>query len=423
MGVPASYEAFTAQTLPARLASVAAVTDRLGSDTAAWKVREVGDGNLNLVFIVESPMGALVVKQALPYVRLVGESWPLPLTRSFFEYHALTRQAARDPGRVPEVFHFDQAQALIVMRFLTPHVILRKSVVAGMQHPHLARDMGLFLARSLFRGSNLSLPAPQAKADLALFAANVALADITEALVFSDPYFNADRNRHTPGLEPYIAKLQADRDMKVAAQAMKHAFVSKGETLVHGDLHSGSIMVTATDTQVIDPEFAIYGPFGFDAGMLTANYLLAYFAQSGHETAPGARDDYRHWLLSVLTDTWSIFTAEFGHLWRTERTGILYQASLYEDQGDHLGSEQALAGVLRGIWTDALGFCGVEMHRRIIGLAHVEDLEAIADPARRMRCEAKALAMGRQVAVLREVMSTPDQICELAERIESKDMA
>jgi len=29
-------------------------------------------------------------------VRLVGESWPLPLKRSFFEYHALTRQEARD---------------------------------------------------------------------------------------------------------------------------------------------------------------------------------------------------------------------------------------------------------------------------------------------------------------------------------------
>ena len=45
-----------------------------------WLVREVGDGNLNLVFIVTGPAGGVVVKQALPYVRLVGESWPLPLS-------------------------------------------------------------------------------------------------------------------------------------------------------------------------------------------------------------------------------------------------------------------------------------------------------------------------------------------------------
>jgi hypothetical protein len=73
-----------------------------------WTVREVGDGNLNLVFIVEGDAGSVIVKQALPYVRLVGDSWPLPLKRAFFEYHALIRQEARDPGSVPKVLHFDE---------------------------------------------------------------------------------------------------------------------------------------------------------------------------------------------------------------------------------------------------------------------------------------------------------------------------
>ena len=40
-------------------------------------VREVGDGNINFVYILEGPAGCLCVKQALPYVRIVGESWPL----------------------------------------------------------------------------------------------------------------------------------------------------------------------------------------------------------------------------------------------------------------------------------------------------------------------------------------------------------
>jgi 5-methylthioribose kinase len=417
-----SYQPFTTDTLRARLADLAAVTDRIGPDTRLWEVREVGDGNLNLVFIVSSPQDGLIVKQALPYVRLVGESWPLPLKRSFFEYHALTRHAARDPGRVPEVFHFDAEQALVVMQYLHPHVILRKSIVAGVRHPNLARDMGRFLARSLFRGSNLSMKEAAAKADLALFADNVALADITENLVFSDPYFDAPLNRNTPGLEPWVAKLRADRDMKVAAQEMKHAFVSKSETLVHGDLHSGSIMVTDTDTQVIDPEFAIYGPFGFDIGMLLGNVLLAFFAQSGFEQAPGARAAYRDWLLDVLRDCWTTFEAEFSHLWRSERTGILYQRSLFEDQGDALAAEQALHSVLAGIWSDTLGFAGVEIHRRILGLAHVEDLEAIPNPARRVIAERRALAMGRHLAVMRN-QTTLAQVCALAEWIEKEDIA
>ena len=103
------FEALTVETLPARLGGIEALASRIGGASARWNVREVGDGNLNLVFIVKGDKGGAVVKQALPYVRLVGESWPLPLKRSFFEYHALTRQEARAaPGTVPAIYHFDE---------------------------------------------------------------------------------------------------------------------------------------------------------------------------------------------------------------------------------------------------------------------------------------------------------------------------
>ena len=126
------FQALSVETLPSRLGSLAALADRIGTDAAEWKVREVGDGNLNLVFIVEGAGGAAVVKQALPYVRLVGDSWPLPLKRSFFEYHALTRQEARAPGSVPAIYHFDEGQALIIMEYLAPpHIILRRALIEG----------------------------------------------------------------------------------------------------------------------------------------------------------------------------------------------------------------------------------------------------------------------------------------------------
>jgi 5-methylthioribose kinase len=53
---------------------------------------QVGDGNLNLVFIVRGPAETVVVKQALPYVRCVGESWPLTLDRAFYENAALVEE-------------------------------------------------------------------------------------------------------------------------------------------------------------------------------------------------------------------------------------------------------------------------------------------------------------------------------------------
>lgn len=412
------FEALSVETLAGRLGANEALCSQIGKDTSQWKVREVGDGNLNLVFIVEGAEGAAVVKQALPYVRLVGDSWPLPLKRSFFEYHALTRQQARAPGSVPYIYHFDEGQALIIMEYLSPHIILRRALIEGRQLPNIATDIGLFMARTLFRGSDLHMATKDRKADLALFADNVELCDITENLVFSDPYFDAKMNRHTsPQLDGIVAELRADRDLKVEAQRMKHIFAANAETLLHGDLHSGSIMVTDTETRMIDPEFAFYGPIAFDVAMLLANFWMAFFSQRGHEQ-DGSRDAMRDYLIGVTVETWSVFRAEFSHLWRTERTGMLYQKSLFEDQGDRLGAEQALDHMLHSIWTDLLGFAGVEVHRRILGLAHNADFETIADPDLRARCEAKALKFGRHLAVNRRQIHSIDEVNRLAALIE-----
>lgn len=414
-----SFEALSAETLAQRLGGLDALRARLGADPSAWRVREVGDGNLNLVFIVEGEKGGVVVKQALPYVRLVGESWPLPLKRSFFEYHALVRQEARAPGQVPRVFHFDEAQALIVMEYLSPHVILRRALIEGRELPKIADDLALFMARTLFRGSDLAMETRRRKADLALFADNVELCDITENLVFSDPYFDAEMNAHTtPQLDGLVGELHADRDLKVAAQRMKHLFAAKAETLLHGDLHTGSIMVTETDTRIIDPEFAFYGPMAFDVGMLFANFWMSYFSQAGHEEN-GSRHSMRAWLLGVLETCWSGFRAEFSRLWRTERDGILYQKSLFEAQGDPLGAEQALDAVLHEMWVDLLGFAGIEIHRRILGLAHNADFETIEDLDLKARCEAKALKFGRQIAVNRPHIHSMAETNALAALIET----
>ena len=292
-------------------------------------------------------------------------------------------------------------------------------MIEGEQPPNIAKDLGLFLARTLFRGSDLSMDTKARKADLALFAGNVELCDISENLVFSDPYFDAKMNRHTcPQLDGLVAELRADRDLKVEAQRLKHLFAANAETLLHGDLHTGSVMVTADNTRVIDPEFAFYGPIAFDVGMLLANFWMSYFSQSGHEKK-GSRDNMRVYLLNVITETWATFVAEFTRLWASERNGILYQRSLFEEQGDRLGAEQALDHVLHSIWTDMLGFAGVEMHRRILGLAHNADFETIEDAGLRAICEAKALKLGRHIVCNRRHIHSMAGVNALATRLEN----
>lgn len=417
MNEKAGYEALTVETLPTRLGRIAEISTRIGNDTSEWEVKEVGDGNLNLVFIVSGASGTLIIKQALPYVRLVGDSWPLPLYRAYYEYHALTRQAARAPKAVPSILYFDEDQALIAMEFLTPHVILRRKLILGERVEGLANFLGVFCAQTAFRGSELSMPSDKKKDDVALFAGNIEIPAITEALVFTDPYFNAEMNNHTPGLDAVIDTLRADVLLKVKAQQMLQRFASNTETMLHGDLHSGSIMSTATESRVIDPEFVQYGPMGFDIGMLCANFLMAYFSQPAHRGDD--LNDYQDWLLNVVRETCENFDSEFRQLWKTERTGMLYPASLFEEQGQE--STAACDAVLKGIWKDAWAFCGIEMHRRCLSLAHNADFEDIDDVNIRAPLEARNLMMGAELIHRAEELKSATEVCDLARVFNNKE--
>jgi len=72
-------------------------------------------------------------------------------------------------------------------------------------------------------------------------------------------------------------------------------------------------MVTANDTRVIDAEFAVYGPIGFDLGLFVGNLLISYFSQPGHESRPANRAEYGQWILSQIGEFWHEFVSNLKH--------------------------------------------------------------------------------------------------------------
>lgn len=413
-----AYEPLTPDSLATRLGELDAVTSRLGADCSQWSVQEVGDGNLNLVFIVVGLKGSVIVKQALPYVRLVGDSWPLPLYRAFFENCALTRQAQRTRDCVPEVFLFDDDQALIVMEHLKPHVILRNKLIRGERVAGLGKFVGEFCAQTAFRGSELSMNSADKKADVGVFSGNVEIPAISESLVFTDPYFVAERNSHNSLLEPVVTSLRSNVELKNCVQKMLMKFASNTETMLHGDLHSGSIMSTNSESKVIDPEFAQYGPMGFDLGMVTANFLMAYFSQPAHRGDD--LEDYQQWILSVISESLQTFRSEFKRLWHSERNGMLFPATLFEDQGHD--SSKACDQLLADINTDAMAFCGIEMHRRCLSLAHNADFEDIKDPMIRAPLEARNIEMGIQLILEADSVSDESVLIGMAKTYNQRNI-
>jgi 5-methylthioribose kinase len=382
------------------------IASRLGGAPADWAIGEVGDGNLNLVFIVKGAGGGIAIKQALPYVRLVGESWPLPLSRSHYEYLTLTHQARLAPGLVPIVLHHNDELSLTAMELLEPHVIMRKGLVAGATYPRFVEDITTFLARTLFFSSDLAVPAAEKKDGIAAFAGNHALCKITEDLIFTDPYRVAEQNRWTsPWLDATAASFRDDLDAHVAISRLKLKFLSAPQALIHGDLHTGSIMVTERETRVIDPEFAFYGPMGFDIGAVIGNLLMAYLASPGHERSTGQRRAFEDWVLQTIEAVWTEFARKFLDLWRMEGRGDAYPATLFEGSAGAQRLDAERQTYMARLLKDTVGFAAAKTIRRILGLAHNIDFELIADERLRAVCEARSLQLAR--AMLVDTLSFP----------------
>jgi 5-methylthioribose kinase len=240
--VPSSYRILDTGGVAAFIESLPAIRARLGGERQRWRVMEVGDGNLNLVFIVQGPAGSVCLKQALPYVRVAGASWPMTLERAFFEASYYAAVAPWVGGLIPKIYHYDPELYCTVMECLSPHIILRQGLIAGRRYPQVARDIGEYIARASFFTSDFARPFEHKLDGVALFARNKQLLRITVELVFCDPYRASPRNRHTsPQLDPLVAELRSDGPLKVAAAHFGQKFLGDVQALVHGDLHSGSV--------------------------------------------------------------------------------------------------------------------------------------------------------------------------------------
>lgn len=394
--------------------SIPTLAQKIGHKNAEeLEVKEVGDGNLNFVYIISGPKGSFVLKQAVPYIRCLGESWPMTKDRAYFEASILKEHGQLCPNHVPEVYHFDSTMAIIAMRYVEPpHIILRKGLIAGIEYPYLAEHISDYISKTLFHTSLLYLSTKEHKAAVARFCNNVEMCRLTEQVVFSDPYMISPISRWTtPYLDEDVKAVREDNQLKLEIAELKSKFCERTQALIHGDLHTGSIMVTSDSTQVIDPEFGFYGPMGFDIGAFLGNLILAYFAQDGHSGYANEREGYKHWILRCIQETWNLFESKFIALWNnnTEHCGDAYLEAVYNTPELKLIAQQKY---MKDLFHDSLGFGAAKMIRRIVGVAHVEDFESIQDASKRAECERRALNIAKKIMKERRNFDTISQVAQ-----------
>jgi len=197
---------------------------------------------------------------------------------------------------------------------------------------------------------------------------NPQLCGITEDLVLTEPFAGATRNTVLPANAPDAAALLDDTDVGAEMGRAKWIFMTRAEALIHGDLHTGSVLVragggavdgTVGSTRAFDTEFSFHGPVAFDLGTLWANHVLA----ASRAIAQG-EDERAAWILDLVPRTWNAFEQRLRDRWP-----------------ERVDPRALTGGVLDGLlsrWrSEAWLFGAAEAARRIVGMAKVSDVETL----------------------------------------------
>ncbi|WP_026691543.1 S-methyl-5-thioribose kinase [Alteribacter aurantiacus] len=360
---------------------------------AELSCKEIGDGNLNYVFrIVDAHTDrSLIIKQAGPVAR-ISDEFKLSPDRNRIEYDILRLQGELAPGFVPEVYHYDPVMNCTAMEDLSRFQILRTALGKHQSFPHFADHITTFLVNTLLSTSDLVLGHKEKKELVKQFT-NPELCEITEDLVYTEPFFHCPRNDVFEGTRSFVEReVWADETLALETAKLKFNFLTNAQSLLHGDLHTGSIFVTEDETKVIDPEFAFYGPAGYDIGNVIANLIFAYENAKATDGTP----EYQRFLLETIEQVVDQFKTKFTAAFRDQATE---QVARYEG---------FLEDYLTGILQDTAAVVGLELCRRVIGIAKVKDLTDIADPERRTTAEINCLTLGKQLILNRRDYQTGD---------------
>ncbi|MBI1882187.1 MAG: S-methyl-5-thioribose kinase [Chloroflexi bacterium] len=384
---------------------------RIFSADAQLTAKEVGDGNINMVFVIEnqhSPQSA-VIKQALPYVRILGDTWELTRDRIRFETQSLLLYNQLTSGLAPEVYDHDEDMSLVIMENLNQHQIMRRFLVARRRAPDFAEHISTFMARTLFFTSDLYLDGRQKK-ELQAKYINPHMCKIQEDFVFTHPFMTSEENRWNPLLDEAVQAVRANRELKLAIAEMKESYMTHGQALIHSDLHTGSIMLNEHDTRVIDSEFAFYGPMGFDVGAVLENLVLNCLSHYAHTPDAGTRTEYQQYLLDMVRVIWNEFARKFDELWQENNQGELVPPYYW----DFAGGLEAFADFRRRyllkILHDSAGHGGCKMLRRMMGVVSVWDISSIEDLAKRAIAERAAIKIGSRWILERQHINTVDDL-------------
>lgn len=224
-------------------------------DRATGRAVELAGGVSNAVLAVSDARRRLVVKQALPSLR-VASRWDVPTERALTEAEALRYLAAATPGLVPELVDVDLERHILVMERAPADWSDWKSRLLSRRATEFDVSIAARLGAVLASWQVASQPP-------ATLPERVESGQEAFDQLRVDPYFRATAQR-VPGVAALLNRLIEQ------TSPARHC-------LVHGDFSAKNVLCApAGDLWVIDFEVAHRGHRGFDPAFLLSHLVMKW---------------------------------------------------------------------------------------------------------------------------------------------------
>lgn len=365
-------------------------------ETSNLDCKEIGDGNLNYVFRVidKNSNKSLILKHSSVDTRSKSGR-KLNLDRNILECNILQLYNKYCPGFAPKIYMSDEVMSCYAMEDLSKYTIMRTLLLQNKTFPHFADNITTFMVDTLLPTTDIILNHKEKK-ELVKRHINPNLSEISEQLVFTDPFGNySGGNIVLDSMKDFVQEnLYNDMKLKLEVSKLKFNFMNNAQALLHGDLHTGSIFINEVDIKIIDPEFSFYGPIGYDVGNVIANLFLAW----GHGYATIENKEQRLRYLSniekCIIDIVDMFKEKFIKKFKKEANDALAKTEGFEEW------------YLNGVMEDTCGSVGLETIRRIVGIAKVQDITSIKDEKKRTNVEKILILIGKEFIINRSQYNT-----------------
>lgn len=245
----------------------------LEPDEPILTVAPAGDGNMNCTLRVVTARRRFVVKQGRPWVEKYPEI-PAPGDRTAIEasFYGRVRGVTGVADQMPALLGFDAGSYVLLLEDCDGFADLTTDVYA---HRRIGDDLiGQLLGylHGLHR-----MPAGEiARTSFR----NDAMRSLNHEYIFCLPLSNQAAlherlERITPGLPGAAREFAGDDRYAARVRTLGETYLhGEARALVHGDFFPGSWLSDGTRVKVIDPEFCFAGAPEFDYGVMAAHLVL-----------------------------------------------------------------------------------------------------------------------------------------------------